>query len=890
MRATLALALVFIAGAVGASMFSVTSSGNVFTVARDDASELKHVSCRTVSRSAVQGIHFVPVETNMTFDVGETSKTVRVGEMASSSVILRHRYQAGTFREYGFEVQDSDGTVLAETTRRITYGTAYRFANNFTSASVEDLAYFSIASLDVASTTFASSVATGKYWDEKHTQSQGTWINVTDDGYDQAVRTVSTSNFFSRIGGPREYLAALDYKLYATICFEERDVNEGYHYIQVLTDNASTHDGDDSDDSLKDPKLSLYKAVYESAKDRTLTDGSTLFIFPHRFNWKNREEESNHANELPSYRFSEFGLRDNYLFGHKWRNKSLNAAPTSSSFVLSPAVTNINIRFDAGGKDEDTWQFKDLFVRMALCDAKKPLLGQVFVTQGKNYKYNKVTITLVFEEIVKASDAILHTTWGDFTAQEDTGSYSTAVPFVGNITAEPGTELAFESLEGVILDLNDNACDLLPAPLHLQTALALYKVGTAPAPTIVGGVVQIATATDLYSFSEMVERNPRLSAELTSDLEMLSSAAFPFKSMGGKLGFFGTFDGKGHTIRDFQSIADTLGYKGLFGIIAPGGVVKNVGILDLNVNESARTAFGGICGRNSGLVEGCWFKGAYTGGNMNGASIGAIVGVNEKRGIVRNCAVCDTLLNGANDVIGRNEGTRENAWVLGTADFTSGHACYVVNGGVTDGSQAWYQTLGKDAVPRCLGGTVYMRDGAYVNSLTGGAGLSVPLVPPSTPAYLADADADVLANYAAWGELYGYDLDGVNRAAFLLNMDPSVSVPDDAALLKVVNIGKTESGLHFELASDVAPLTQKSSQRGTSAVCNGYLTLYVYQAPSDSPADGLALGFPVVPAGNGHVSIDIDFATLSPDLSARLSAASTFFRPAVTVEKPASAQ
>ncbi len=67
--------------------------------------------------------------------------------------------------------------------------------------------------------------------------------------------------------------------------------------------------------------------------------------------------------------------------------------------------------------------------------------------------------------------------------------------------------------------------------------------------------------------------------------------------------------------------------------------------------------------------------------------------------------------------IGSDTGTSENVTFPETGDFSSGAVCCQVNCGVTDGSQAWYQTIGTDSLPKFAGGTVYQHGSLYENAI-----------------------------------------------------------------------------------------------------------------------------------------------------------------------------
>ena len=721
LRAGLVPVLVFVTAVARAGQFSVTSVNNTFTITRNVANERETVTCRTVSLSALEGIHFDAVATNLTFSVGETTKAVTVNEKAISSAPLAFRYQSGTFREYGFEVLGGvDGILLAETTRQIDYGNAYKFANGYVSSYVSNLVYFAAGSATSHATSYSSSVVGGKYYDEYHTGSKNKWIKVTDDGYDQAVYTVSTSPFFTRVGATREYVQALGYIFHAKICFEARDVDDGYHYVQVLADNDSTYDGDDGSGSVGTPSISFYKESHELAKKGTLTGEQTaLYFVPHRYTWGHRDQERNNMSTLPFPGFSEFSRSENVFYEQKVRAAVASVAHDSGAFAFSSvSVTNLNIRFDASGEDDDDWEFKNLFVRMAMADGGRPTVGGVVVSQGLNVQYNKATVTFMFNEIVKAPGVVLNTSWGDFAVQENEASRSNVLSFSGYISAEADTALSIRGFSGTITDLVGNP--MADISQSLKSQLAENKVGAFAPPAVSNGVVQIASVSDLYNYSKMVDQNPRLSGTLTSDLDLSHLTPFTaFPAIGGVYGFSGTFDGQGHMIRGVKAISTIWGSKGkgLFSSVAPGGVVKNVAVVDLAVEDSGRLAFGGICGKNSGRVEGCWYSGVYSSDGSESGYYGGVVGVNEPRGIVRNCVSVEGFMSPSCDVAGKNEGTLDNAWFLNERDLSSGRVCYVLNGGVTDGTQVWYQTIGTDAAPRYSGGTVYLHGSKYANAI-----------------------------------------------------------------------------------------------------------------------------------------------------------------------------
>ncbi len=111
---------------------------------------------------------------------------------------------------------------------------------------------------------------------------------------------------------------------------------------------------------------------------------------------------------------------------------------------------------------------------------------------------------------------------------------------------------------------------------------------------------------------------------------------------------------------------------------------------------------GGVSGYSRATVDSCYSIGAVTTTDTS-ANIGGVIG-NKSGGTVTNCYYLDdntTVLGGIKgaDVSGSAE-------VKTTAEFNSGEVTYLLNEGVADGSQVWYQNIGTDEYPTFEGDTV----------------------------------------------------------------------------------------------------------------------------------------------------------------------------------------
>src|SRR5262249_5599166 len=65
--------------------------------------------------------------------------------------------------------------------------------------------------------------------------------------------------------------------------------------------------------------------------------------------------------------------------------------------------------------------------------------------------------------------------------------------------------------------------------------------------------------------------------------------------------FTGKFDGLGHTVSNLVISSSTNDYVGLFGGVAPTGVVSNIGVVGGSV--SGHFYVGGLSGFNNGLIQ-----------------------------------------------------------------------------------------------------------------------------------------------------------------------------------------------------------------------------------------------------------------------------------------------
>ncbi len=622
-----------------ASTFTVTNTSGTskFVITRTtNTSTTETVKYRTVSLSAIEGQHFTAVSGELSFAANDTSKTVTVTE--STPGTDAYKYQTGTERTYRFEVLDKDGYVLASKDRSITSGLT-TFSGAKVSKNIQNMVYFK-------GTDYASDMESSKYVDVSYTpptsqvETSGTLSGyvLIDDSYDYAQKpaTVSTSTLINSTNATTSYLNTMGCKIYATVCFTEKEKDDGYQYIQIIAGTASSSydTGADPNGAVNDPSNSVYKVCFE------LSEGSNAEgkqYFPHLHDCANKSEEN-----TAHYSITEFSQTNGHLWQQKF--KSGYRASNTGALIFAPTVSNITTRFDAGGENNDTWGYKDFFVRMALCDATAPtVLNNYKVSGGRHQKGNVIYVSVPFSEIVTVSGTpTLATSWG--TLSYCAGSGTNVLTFRGEISSDAAGTFIVTSYSGTIKDLAGNAFSGTISKDYGTSLDADYAWTEADFHSLGGSTYEIATKTDLRHLALLVNaaKNPctgltfRQTQDITCDATYIPIGYYVSNS--DCTPFRGTYDGQGHTVsgitvsRTGNTNAD--GHMGLFGYVhyntsTDYGTVKNVVLA--NSTFTGSDAVGGIVGYNrGGTVRNCRVESSVTinAGQNYANSHGGIVGDN----------------------------------------------------------------------------------------------------------------------------------------------------------------------------------------------------------------------------------------------------------------------
>ena len=227
--------------------------------------------------------------------------------------------------------------------------------------------------------------------------------------------------------------------------------------------------------------------------------------------------------------------------------------------------------------------------------------------------------------------------------------------------------------------------------------------------------------------------------------------------------FNGTFNGNGHTISNlnYGAVGQEGSMHGLFGVLDEDAVVRDLIVSNANVwsdstivqgsgviakqNYGLITSclvidssiqlgnwanLGGIVGKNNGTISNCGIANSHLIRRWGGSTDGNMGGITEvNAGTVMNCYAYNcSYNNGSSDrgaLVGSGNGVKNSYYYTESSvntigvkkdasAFTSGEVTYLLNSGVTDGTQVWYQDIDNgepvDDYPVFTGGTVYKVD------------------------------------------------------------------------------------------------------------------------------------------------------------------------------------
>lgn len=256
------------------------------------------------------------------------------------------------------------------------------------------------------------------------------------------------------------------------------------------------------------------------------------------------------------------------------------------------------------------------------------------------------------------------------TASPEAGTYSTPI----DVTLTSATEDAkiYYTLDGIQPTTASTLYGNTPIHIAKDTTLraiavkegsadsselrAEYKFETAAAPpSLVEGVYQIENAAQLVGLQDIViekqddtQTRESIKVKLLNDIQMQNVYSRKDASS-----FYGEFDGNGYTI----TVGDT--YTRLFG--TNYGTIRNLTI------QGSLNSVSALCDQNNGTIENC--HNAANLSNAKSKEVGALCGINEASGIIRNCYNTGKLSGiYVGGICGQNWGLIENCFNAGLID------------------------------------------------------------------------------------------------------------------------------------------------------------------------------------------------------------------------------
>ena len=147
------------------------------------------------------------------------------------------------------------------------------------------------------------------------------------------------------------------------------------------------------------------------------------------------------------------------------------------------------------------------------------------------------------------------------------------------------------------------------------------------------------------------------------------------------------FDGQGQTIANLTIAPNdsTTHNVGLFGVIGPSGVVRNLNLTNVSVTANPGDAFqtvGTLAGTNQGTVSGVIATGGVDGGTVAGVTMGGLVGSNS--GTILLSAALGNIQAGDGSIVGGLVATNQGR----ITDSSAGGAVSVGSNGTAGGLAA----------------------------------------------------------------------------------------------------------------------------------------------------------------------------------------------------------
>jgi hypothetical protein len=229
---------------------------------------------------------------------------------------------------------------------------------------------------------------------------------------------------------------------------------------------------------------------------------------------------------------------------------------------------------------------------------------------------------------------------------------------------------------------------LLAVCLFNLPAQARYSGGSGTADD----PYQIANAADLIALGETpadYEKHFVLTADIDLDPNLPGGRVFDKAIIAPRSGndifsppepqFSGSFDGKGHTIKNLTISGGTSGFLGLFGRVWNGGRIRNVCLEGARITGAAGSpCLGSLVGANyDAIIDSCYAIARVVGGEGSGG-VGGLVGHNQ--GTITYCYALGSVS------VGKNSGSAGGLVGSSAGQITQCYASVAIS---SSGTSTW---------------------------------------------------------------------------------------------------------------------------------------------------------------------------------------------------------
>lgn len=413
--------------------FTIKNNGNnTFTVTRSGGSEgTQTVYFRTVNGSAVGGTHFTHQNGTLTFNAGETTKTITITETNANTA-----YTGKPATAYS----NADRTYSAEIYRVMGGGTLGS-TTSATRTLINGSGYTVDRSIYTTEEAKSHNVGGGDSYDNRWVADHsGTgdgnlyWRN--DRGYN---KTYNYDNFnanssiddrYSKVdyikGTADSYLYRYDMKAY-----EEED---GWEHAWMGTHEPNNaHSYTKCGSSYTGSPISLDDSVAGSA------------VWTAVFQIAEGYSVTKHFPTMTGGGGEDKGSLSNTVT--KFNNNGSVASVDGTTYAKIPIADTVYNFFAATGANKDKWYVESFTDYTKIYDTVEPRLVAVAPMAGGTYKVgDSFTVSLIFDEIVDStnsgtlSNIVANTSWG--TASYVGGANTNVLYFKGTVASNASTTLS----------------------------------------------------------------------------------------------------------------------------------------------------------------------------------------------------------------------------------------------------------------------------------------------------------------------------------------------------------------------------------------------------------------------------------------------------------------